>query len=283
MKIGFIGAGRLGSGLAAGLWKKGYSVTAVASRSYSSSVALAGRIEGCVAEENKQAVVDAVDLVFITTPDDLIATTVGELTWREGKSAVHCCGAFSLDVLEAAEQAGAATGSLHPLQSFAGSSWSEGHLEGITFGIEAEGTLLETLRQMAQSLGGNSIVLKREDKALYHAAAVFASNYLVALVGAAVDIWDKIGIPRETALKALLPLAAGTIKNLAQSGLSGSLTGPVARGDLGTVRKHLEALNSTVPELTPLFNELGKRIIPLVSVEGNIDDVTAEKMLKLLS
>lgn len=282
MKIGFIGAGRLGSGLALGLWKKGYNVKAVASRTHASSAALADRIEGCAAMENKQDVIDAADLVFITTPDDMIASTVDELTWQEGKSAVHCCGTFSLDVLDSAARAGAATGSFHPLQSFAGSTLIEDSLEGITYGIEAQGVLLETLRDMAEVLGGKSIVLRREDKALYHVAAVFASNYLIALIGTAVDLLSEIGIPREEALEALLPLAGGTIRNLEQKGLPGSLTGPVARGDLGTVQKHLDVLSVKAPELTTIFKELGKRIIPFASAVGNIDDSTAEKMLKLL-
>jgi predicted short-subunit dehydrogenase-like oxidoreductase (DUF2520 family) len=281
LKIGFIGAGTVATTLAVALSNRGYRVAAVSSRHRQSAIKLARMIEGCQAVDSNQQVADAARLVFITTPDDVIAQVAAEVKWRPGQSVVHCSGADSTEILKPAAIAGAATGVFHPLQTFA--SPGQESLPGITFALEAEEPLLATLKQMAADLGGRWIELRAEDRVLYHAAAVFACNYLVTLVKIATDLWQGFGIPPQPASQALLPLLRGTINNIEAIGIPRCLTGPIARGDGGTIKKHLDALKKAAPELVSAYRELGLRTIPIALAKGRIDKKQAFELEALLS
>jgi len=280
LKIGFIGAGTVAKTLAVALKNKGYGVAAVSSRSLQSAQKLAGLIDGCCALAENQQAADAADIVFITTPDDVIAPAAAGVRWRTGQSAVHCSGADSTDLLVSAKEAGAEVGVFHPLQTFA--SLRQENLPGITYAIEAEEPLLSVLKKMAADLGGNWIEIKPQDKVLYHAAAVFACNYLVTLTKTATDLWQGFGVPQQQAIQALLPLMKGTISNIENSGIPQCLTGPIARGDAGTIKKHLKALKTASPELLPTYRELGLKTIPIALAKGRIDRKQAHKLESIL-
>ncbi len=282
LKIGFIGAGTVGSALALQLAKNGYHITAVSSRSTLSAERLSKAIPGCKAVTTNQAVAGSTDLIFITTPDDVIGTIATELKWRPGQSVVHCSGADSTAILEPARKSGAAVGGFHPLQTFAGVQRALENIPGSTFAIEAEEPLLSILRKMASSLDSHSIQLKVEDKAIYHASAVMISNYLVTLVKMATDLWETMGISKEEATRALLPLLKGTVNNVETIGLPGCLTGPIARGDLGTIKKHLESLKKAAPELLPVYRELARQTIPVALAKGKINEHQAETLKSVL-
>src|SRR5438067_6779909 len=143
IRIGFVGAGRLASALAPALAAAGYPVTAISSGRHASAKALAARMDDSRAVDSAQEVADAVDLVFLTVPDNAIPEVSGSIRWRPGVAAVHCSGALGLDALSSASQAGADTGSFHPLQTFA---TSEAPLAGVTVAIDAGGSLLGELR-----------------------------------------------------------------------------------------------------------------------------------------
>lgn len=283
VKVGFIGAGTVGTALAVRLSGKGYPVIAVASRSRSSADGLAGRVPGCQAYDSKQSVADAAELVFITTPDDAIAQVVAELDWHSGQAVVHCSGADSLDSLEPAREVGAQVGGFHPLQTFASVDHAIQNLPGSTFALETDGDLLETLKQMASALDGNWIRLKAGDKVLYHAAAVLACNYLVTLVKLATDLWQVFGVSTPEATRALMPLLRGTLNNLENVGLPNCLTGPIARGDLGTIGKHLAALEKSAPALVSTYRELGLQTVPIAVGKGRIDSTRAEELRQMLA
>ncbi len=283
LKVGFIGAGTVGSAFAVRLSRKGYPVVAVASRTKSSADKLAERVPGCQAYDSKQSVADVADLVFITTPDDAIASVAAELQWHAGQSVVHCSGADSVGSLEPAKQAGAQVGGFHPLQTFASVDHAIENLPGSTFALETEGALLETLQQMTSALDGNWIKLESQDKTLYHTAAVLACNYLVTLVKLSADLWETFGATPQEATQALMPLLRGTLNNIENVGLPNCLTGPVARGDLGTIKKHLAALENSAPEVLSAYRELGRHTVPIALAKGKIDDKTAEEMRQLLS
>ncbi|MEE8372818.1 MAG: DUF2520 domain-containing protein [Dehalococcoidia bacterium] len=282
-KVGFIGAGTVGTALAVRLSGKGYPVVAVASRSKSSADRLASRVPGCQAHDSKQSVADVAELIFITTPDDAIPMVAAELNWHPGQSVVHCSGADSLDTLEPARSAGARVGGFHPLQTFASVDHAIENLPGSTFGLETEGELLETLRQMASALDGNSILLGAVDKVLYHTAAVLACNYLVTLVKLSTDLWQLFGVPAPDAVRALMPLLRGTLNNVENVGLPNCLTGPIARGDLGTIGKHLAALEQSAPALLAPYRELGLQTVPIALDKGKIDSERADQMRQLLA
>jgi predicted short-subunit dehydrogenase-like oxidoreductase (DUF2520 family) len=282
IKIGFIGAGTTGTALAVRLSQKGCPVVAVSSRTLSSAQKLAGLVPSCQVCHAAQEVADTAEIVFITTPDDVIAQVCSEVQWHEGQSVVHCSGAHSVDILEAAKKLGAAVGSFHPLQTFADVDQAIENLSGSTFALEAEEPLLSTLKEFTLLLNGNWVELKPGDKVLYHAAAVFACNYLVTLVKLALDLWLDFGVSSKEATRALLPLLAGTINNIDNIGLPDCLTGPVARGDSGTIERHLRALETRSPSLFATYKELGLQTIPIALAKGQVNEQKAEEMRALL-
>jgi predicted short-subunit dehydrogenase-like oxidoreductase (DUF2520 family) len=242
---------------------------------------VAEAIPGCTAYETAGAVAFEADFVFITTPDDAIGSVASATAWRAGQSVVHCSGALSAEVLAPAADAGAQVGSFHPLQTFASLERALANLAGATFALEGEIPLLNTLQDMAEALGGRSVLVRSEDKVLYHAAAVMASNYTVTLVQQATELWEAFGREPEEALVALLPLLRGTVSNLETLGLPAALTGPVSRGDLATIANHLEALES-FPTIAPVYRALAEATIPIALDKGRLDARTAESLLRML-
>jgi len=283
LKIGFIGAGILGTALAITLSQKECKIVAVSSRNLASAKRLASSLPHCHAHPSPQAVADIADLIFITTPDDAIAEVANEVHWHVGKSVVHCSGAHSLDILKPAEQAGANIGSFHPLQTFASVKQAMKNLRGSTFALEAEEPLLSTLKNLAFLLDGEWIELKPGDKAIYHAAAVFACNYMVTLVKIATDLWQILGVSPEKATKALIPLLQGTVNNIDNIGLPYCLTGPISRGDLGTISQHLTALKANNPSLLTAYKELGLHTIPIALKKGKISENKAKELKALFA
>ena len=283
MKLGFIGAGTVGTALAIRLNDRGYQVVAVSSRTRSSSKKLAQAITGCHAVESNQAVADSAELLFITTPDGAIPTVAAELQWRPGQSVIHCSGADSTDTLKPARKLGAQVGAFHPLQTFASVEQAIENIPGSTFAIEAEEPLLTTLKDMATALDGQWIELKSSDKVLYHAAAVIASNYMVTLVKLSTDLWQTFNVPTSQATKALMPLLRGTLNNIDNVGIPQCLTGPIARGDTGTIKKHLNALQKGAPAVLSTYCELGLQTIPIALAKGRISQQQAEELAAILT
>jgi len=282
LKLGFIGAGTVGTALAARLAGRGYPIVAVSSLSWASAQRLAQAVSGCRVFDNSQAVADNAELIFITTPDDAIASVVFQVSWHPGQSVVHCSGADSTDILQSAKEAGAKVGAFHPLQTFASPQQAMENIPGSTFALEAEEPLLDTLKGMAAALDGNWVELKAKDKVLYHAAAVLACNYMVTLVKLATDLWQSFDVPQEKATKALVPLLRGTLHNIETIGIPQCLTGPIARGDIGTINKHLDALEAAAPHLLSTYRELGRQTIPIAAAKGKIDELQARELQAVL-
>lgn len=283
MKTGFVGAGTTGTALAVRLSQKGWPVIGVYSRTLASAQRLSNLVPGCQVYQTAQELADVAEMVFLTTPDDVIAEVCSQICWHEGQSVLHCSGAHSLGILAPAKRLGANVGSFHPLQTFADVQQALANLPGSTFALEAEEPLLDTLKELSHLLSGNWVVLKPGDKVLYHAAAVFACNYLVTLVKAALDLWQDFGVSPKEAFKALLPLIRGTINNIENIGLPNCLTGPIARGDIRTVQSHLMALEARNVSLLTIYKELGLQTVPIALAKGKIDEQKAEEMTSLLS
>ncbi|MBI4236775.1 MAG: DUF2520 domain-containing protein [Chloroflexi bacterium] len=280
--IGFVGAGTVGTALAVALARRGYRVVAVASRSPASARRLAARLPGCRAVTSEETA-RAVGLLFLTVPDDAISEVATALPWRPGQMAVHCSGAAPLVALAAARATGACVGAFHPLQTFADADQAAMALmAGITFVVEAEEPLRSLLHRMAADLGGRAMDLRPEDRTLYHVSGVLASNYLVALVAEAAGLWERFGVSRSEALAALLPLVRGTVENIEGQGLPRALTGPIARGDRGTIATHLAALLERAPDLVPLYREMARRTVPLAVEKGRMAREEATAILALV-
>ena len=283
VSIGFIGAGTVGTAIALKLNGAGYPVVAASSRSGAAATALAARIPGCTSCDTNQQVADLADLVFVTTPDDVIVPVTSDLKWRPGQAVVHCSGADSAAILETAAANGAETGTLHPLQTFANAEQALRNIPGSTFALEAGEPLLGQLKDLVNALEGHYIEISAADRVLYHAAAVMASNYTVTLVRLASDLWQHFGISEPRAVAALLPLIRGTIHNIETVGLPDCLTGPISRGDIGTVGKHLAALDVAAPEIAKTYRELGRQTIPIALAKGKIDQPRAELLAAALN
>ena len=269
-KIGFIGAGVVGGSLAVALSQNGYAIVAAASRTFASAQALAARVPGCAAFETGQEVADAAEFVFITTTDDAIEHVAAAVSWRPGQGVAHCSGAASLDVLSGPAAQGAIAGAFHPVQAFSSVEGGVKSIPGITFGIEGNPEVRSFLDEMALAIGGIPIFLKPEDKALYHASAVMMGNLLTVLAAVASGLWSNIGLTRADGVKALAPMMRQVSINLETSGIPGAVAGPYIRGDVGTIRKHLEALHLQAPDVLPLYRELAKSAIPFALEKGTL-------------
>lgn len=280
--VGFIGAGMTGTALACQLWQQGYAIIAVNSRSASSANRLASMVENCTVYATAQEVADQARAVFITTPDDIIADIAANLTWHKGQAVIHCSGVHSIDILEPARMYGASICCLHPLQTFASLQQAIDNVSGSTFALEGDEPALTIAGDMASAMKGNIIKLKAGDKVLYHAAAVTVSNYLVTLMKIATDLWQSFGIPQEEAIKSLLPLLKGTVNNIERIGIPGCLTGPIARGDIRTIQKHLDALKREHPASLDAYRVLALKTISIALAKGRLSLETAGEIQALL-
>jgi predicted short-subunit dehydrogenase-like oxidoreductase (DUF2520 family) len=259
--MGVVGAGRLGTSLALALEHVGRRVSRVASARGPSAQLLAERLASAQSVTVEQLAAEC-ELVWIAVPDAAIAGIARSLPWRSGQRVVHASGALGLDVLDAVRSAGGLRGCLHPLQTFPERFADPQRFAGIVCGIEADGTLGAELEQLSAELGASSLRLEGIDRARYHVAAVFASNYLVALHAAAAQAWTLAGLPPALARGALAPLTLAAAESVSRLPLEAALTGPLARGDVGTLAAHARALEQA-PELRALYQRLGAALLAL--------------------
>jgi len=282
LKLGVIGAGRVGTGLALGFAHAGYEVTAVASRSTASAQKLAQRISGarvCAPQE----VADRADIVFLTVPDDAIEAVASSVKWRAGSACVHCSGAAELDTLKKAAADGALAGGFHPLHMFGDAGESPGALAGCAIALAGPHALVKKLERLARALDATPLRLPEGGRALYHAAANFSGAFAIALIQETIALWKKLGIAEADALAALLPLLRGTVDNVEKLGAAGGLGSAVARGDVGTLRRHLDVLAREAPESLELYRILSLRTIPLALAKGTLRQQTAKEITALLN
>jgi predicted short-subunit dehydrogenase-like oxidoreductase (DUF2520 family) len=268
--LGFIGAGPVGTTFGVCLASRGYKVVGVADINPAAAERFAERVSGCRVFAHTQELVDTAEMVFITTADDVIAQVSSALHWRKGQVVVHCSGASTLQALEAAGHQGARVGSIHPCQSFAGVEQAIENLPGSTFAIEAQEPVKSILSAIARALRGDIVYLTSQDKMLYHAAATMACNYFVTIEKLATDLWKIFGKTSADGVKAYMPLLKGTLTNIETAGFPNCLTGPVARGDAATIRRHLAALAAFAPEMVPLYKQLGLFTIPIGQAKGSL-------------
>lgn len=281
LRIGFIGAGRLGKALAWSLSRAGLRVNAVASGTPANAQALVKPIPGCMTVD-AQAVVDSCDLVFITTPDGAIANTAAALRWRPGMAAVHCSGVTEVSALAGASRDGALVGGFHPMQTFSDPAVSMASLPGSTITLEACEPLMTELQVLTQRLGCRVNRLPPGMRGRYHAAAGYTSQFINALFGEATAIWRSWGATDEDALKALLPMAQCTLASIAAAGIAGGMPGPVSRGDVSSIEKHVAALSQLSEGTIAFYRQLCASTVPLALAHGAIDAELAKRLFSVL-
>ena len=244
-RVGIVGAGRLGTALASALAEAGFEVHGPAGR---------GEPVGG-------------DAIVLCVPDAEIAAAAGAVAGH-APLVGHTSGATPLTALEAAERAGAAVFGLHPLQTFAAGEQAPGRFAGV--GCAVAGSTPEALaaaRELAERVGMRPFELADEDRAAYHAAASIASNFLITVEAAAEEVAAGAGIERSEARGLLAPLVRSTVENWASLGPERALTGPVARGDEGTVERQRAAVAEAAPAVLTLFDELVARTRALAQAE----------------
>lgn len=287
--ISIIGAGCVGSAIAQLAYKAGYRIAAVSDTEPSRAKRLQKLVDaGKTAPAGFLAPDAAVagELVLLTVPDDNIASLckkLAECDAFEGRPIVaHCSGALGSDALAPAAEAGCPTGSMHPLQTFPDAHTAMKSIPGTYFFIEGSESATAVLRELATSLGGIPAIITSQTKAIYHAAAVMASNYFVTLTDAAAELLAAAGLTNSQSLDALEPLMRATFENVFAKGNSSALTGPIARGDVNTIERHLQALAEVSPETRWLYRAAGLRTISLAEKNGTIDSAKAERLLVVL-
>ena len=243
MRIGIIGAGKVGTALGSALAKKGFDVVAVASRraeSLERAKTYVGR--GCVYTLDNREAVSMADVVAVTTQDREIRQVAAQIYEAdapiEGKLFFHTSGAHASTELSPLEKKGALLGSLHPLQTFPDIDAGIAVLPETYIFIEGDEKALPVLRKLASSVGSDAVLIEKEHKVLYHLSAVFVCNLLSALLYAGEGVMKRIGID----LVPFYPIIRATLKNIEARGPLLSLTGPVVRGDGETVRAHVGAM-----------------------------------------
>lgn len=281
-QIGFIGAGNVGGSLAVAMSNAGYPVTAVGSRTFASAQTFAGRISDCTAYENIQEVADRADFVFISTSDDAIKIVCDQVSWREGQGVAHCSGAASVDLLQPAVDQGAVAGAFHPLQAFNSVENGVKAIPGVTFGIEGNDAIQAYLRGIASDIKGIPMSLRPQDKVLYHVSGVLMGNLLAVLASVAASMWEKFDHTRDEGVRALSPMMPAVSSNLDSVGVPQAVAGPYVRGDIGTVRKHLEAVSSSAPEYLALYIELALVGLPFAVEKGALAPERSQEIKELL-
>jgi predicted short-subunit dehydrogenase-like oxidoreductase (DUF2520 family) len=246
MNIALIGTGRLGTSLGHALAGRGFSIAAIYDRSRAAALRARRIIDrGRLAKSGVDAA-RAADLVFLCLPDGELGATALELALAEvewqGKIVLHTSGALSSAVLAPLRCEGAATGSFHPAQSFAGPETPPTAFSGTTIVVEGSRRAAAAGRRLAEALGGRILNIRTSEKTRYHAACCVASNLFIPLFDLACGLLEEAGVPPRRAEAALLPLMEGTLDNIRRLGRAKALTGPIARGDAATVGEHLEVL-----------------------------------------
>jgi len=283
--IVIIGPGAVGQTLGILASCAGLRVVAVGARRIERAGHLAGLIPGAQALPVEQATTLG-DLVLLTVSDDAIEALCRNLSaadaFKPGSVVAHCSGALDSEILAPAKTAGCAVGSMHPLATFASPQRAIESIKNSYCFIEGNRQAAGVLERFALAIGAHPARLNRAQKPLYHSAAVMACNYVTALIDAAAELMAQAGIDRSTALEALAPLVCATVDNVTSAGPQAALTGPIARGDVDTLRRHLSAM-AGLDELSALYRRLGLWTLGLAKRKGSLADQPAKSIFELLS
>lgn len=279
---GIIGGGAVGTALGVALTRAGWPVHAVASRDPDRRARFAALVEGARAFAEPQALIEEVELVIVAVPDDAIAPLAAGVRLYSGQAMVHTSGALGAEVLEPAMAAGTQIGAFHPLVAFADLERAVAALHGATVAIEGDDQLAALLAEMAEAIGATPVRLVAGSKAAYHAAAVLAAGGFVALLDAIAALGRVAGLDEAGALAIYGPLLEGTLGNARALGIRAALTGPMTRGDVGTLSSHLAALHAHAPDVLELYVAAARREIALARDRGALAPETAAAMAELL-
>lgn len=285
VRFALIGTGRVGPAVARALYEKGHELTAVIGRTLQAPREACFFI-GCntdLATTDLNAAGTA-DLIMLAVPDDAIASIAYQLhsnhVVKSGTVMLHFSGSQPSSIM-AGSQHQAQLFSLHPLLPFADRRQAYEHLKQTPYIGEGDETARPIVESLCTALGGQLLNISPDKKRLYHAAACIASNFFVTLIAAATELLQECDIDSDQGIALLLPLLEATLKNVATAGTLQGLTGPVVRGDTGTVAAHMQALKHDHSDLLDLYCILGSRTVHLAEASGRLDKEKAKEMRKL--
>lgn len=282
-RIGIVGAGAVGTALGTALHRAGWPVVAVASRDAARRERFRSLVPGARGFAEAPAILDEVELLILAVPDDVIERLAGELRLYGGQALVHTSGVLGAEVLEPARAAGTQLGAFHPLVAFADMERAIAAFHGATIAVEGDDQLIAHLADMAEALGATAVRLAPGSKAAYHAAAVLAAGGFVALLDAIAELGAAAGLDEQGSLAVYGGLIEQTLGNARALGIRAALTGPMTRGDVGTLARHLEALARLAPAALPLYRAAAEREIALAESRGSLAPEAAESMRRLLA
>ena len=281
--VGIIGAGAVGTALGAALHRAGWPVVAVASRDADRRERFRSLVPGARAFAEAPALLDEVELIVLAVPDDVIQQLAGQLRLYGGQALVHTSGVLGSEVLEPARAAGTQLGTFHPLIAFADTERAIAAFHGATVAVEGDDQLIAHLADMAEALGATAVRLAPGSKAAYHAAAVLAAGGFVALLDAIAELAGAAGLDEQGALAVYGGLIEQTLGNARALGIRAALTGPMTRGDIGTLQRHLDAMRRLAPDALPLYVAAAEREVTLAQSRGSLAPEAAESMRRILA
>ncbi len=286
-KISWIGCGRVTGTLAKACKIAGFEIGMVVCRNLKNAQKAVQYIgDGEAGTDPVDASTSGV-VHFIATTDDALAEIVKQID-EQGPSSFHghyffhTSGSIASSILEPLHMKGAEIASIHPLQVFANPDKALETLPGIYYAIEGTDRAMTWAIQLVDKLQGKLLLIPTGRKPLYHAASVFAANYLVVLVHLAMSIMEEIGESPEDSYQAFLPLMVSALQNIEEFGIAASLTGPISRGDEKTIQGHLKALDELTPGFLSCYKVLGQEAVELASRSGSLRDDKAKRLLELL-
>jgi predicted short-subunit dehydrogenase-like oxidoreductase (DUF2520 family) len=290
LRVGAIGAGRVGATLSAALGRAGHEIVAVAGESDASRQRSAALLPG-VPLAKPSDVARACDLLLLTVPDDMLPNVVAMLSAsgaiREGQYVVHTSGRHGLAVLEPAAAVGARVIALHPAMTFTGTEVDLTRLAGCVFGVTAGDAERELTERLVADLGGRTMWVPEDRRTLYHAGLAHGANHLVTLVTQAMELLSQAmdvtgdGSDAVSPADTLRPLLTAALDNALAQGDS-ALTGPIVRGDVETVRAHLADIAATAPHTLPSYVAMARATLERVVLDGRVLPIRAAKLASVL-
>ena len=282
-RLGFVGAGHVGTARAVAFRSAGWPVAGAASRSPERREAFERAVPDTVALPDPRELLDLVDILFVTVPDDAIADVAAGLRLYSGQGIVHTSGLLPSTVLDPALAAGSAAASFHPLVAFADLDRAVAALAGAAVALEGDEQLVEVLAELAESIGARPIRVQTSGKAAYHVAAVLAAGGLVGLLDAVVAAARGAGLDEADALAVYGPLSRQALSNVDELGIERALTGPIGRGDTGTVEAHIAVLRRLAPAALDIYRVLGGAQLAIAERRGGLAPDAVARLRALLA
>src|SRR3954451_2478491 len=282
LSVGVVGAGRVGAVLGAALLRAGHDVIAVSAVS-DGSLRRADALLPGVPVVAPDEVPRGASLVLLAVPDDALGDLVAGLATtgalQPGQLVAHTSGRHGMAVLEPATRRGCLPLALHPVLPFTGTEVDLARLHGVSFGVTSPEPLRPVAETLVLEMGGEPVWLADELRPLWHAALAHGSNHLVTLVASAADLLRAAGVDEPG--RVLAPLLGAALDGSLRSG-DAVLTGPVSRGDAGTVRAHLDVLAQTAPEVLPAYVAMARLTADRALASGRLDPHHAGALLEVL-